>query len=82
MRRFVDAEISFDELASWVERHELHWSSFELDSIAEKLAIAVMHARWDQAYCQEHQDTDYPESELRERIAEDYAEIVGSRALP
>jgi hypothetical protein len=82
MRRFVDAEISFDELASWVERHDLHWSSFELDSLAEKLAGSVMHARWDQEYCQEHQGSDYPEPELRDRIAEDYAEIVGSRALP
>src|SRR5437763_1775819 len=81
MRRFVDAGISFEELATWVERHDLHWSSFEMDSNAEKLAIAVMHARWDQKYCSEHPDScsEYPEPELRERIAEDYSEIFGTK---
>jgi len=79
MHRFIDAEISFEELATWVERHDLHWSSFKLDSIADKSAGAVMHARWDQKYCREHTESEYPERELRERIAEDYAEIFGTK---
>jgi hypothetical protein len=79
MRRFVDAEISFEELATWVERHELHWADFEIDSIADKMAGAVMHARWDQEYCREHGTGEYPEPELRERIAEDLTTIFGAK---
>jgi len=77
MGRFSVGKISFDELVSWVDNNELSWGTFEVDSLADKLSIAVMHALWDKQYA-----GDYPDSELRERIAKDLAEIVGSRALP
>ena len=81
MSRFIDAEISFEELASWVERHELDWGSFELDSLAEKLSGAVLLARWDQQYCREHPESasEYLEADIRERIEEEYAEIFGAK---
>jgi hypothetical protein len=77
MRRFVVGEVSFDELVSWVDGHDLSWGTFAVDSLADKLSIAVMHALWDKEYA-----GDYPEREIRERIAEDLAAIVGTRALP
>ena len=41
-----------------------------------------MHARWDQEYSRQHPEAciEYPESEIRERIAENYAELFGVKA--
>jgi hypothetical protein len=81
MEHFIGASISFEELATWVERHDLDWGSFELGSLAERLSGAVLHARWDQQYCREHPESasEYPEAEIRTRLAEDYAEIFGAK---
>ena len=76
IRRYLDGEIGFKELARWVDRHELSWAEFEMGSFADQLSGSVMLALW------EDQNGDHTEESIRKRIAEEFAEIVGSRALP
>ena len=64
------------ELANWVDDREFEWLDYESKSPAWHLANAVLLTLY------EHQHGDHTEQSLHDRVAEDFAEIVGSRALP
>jgi hypothetical protein len=72
IRRYLDGELSFNELAYWVENHELSWAEFEFGSLALKLSGLVMMTLW------ENQDGVHTEDTMRDTIGTEFAEIVGS----
>jgi hypothetical protein len=76
IRRYLAGELAFKELAHWVNYHELSWAEFEFGSLAAQLSGSVLLTLW------EDQNGDHTPESIHERIAEDFAEIVGSRALP
>jgi|SRR5688572_27577819 len=63
IQRYLNNEISFDELATWVECNEVGWESHEFDSTAEKMALLVMGTLW------EKQDGIHTLESVREVIA-------------
>ena len=76
IQRYLDNEVSFDELATWVECNEVGWESHEFDSVAEKLALMVMGTLW------EKQDGVRTPESIRALIVREFSEIVGSRTSP
>jgi hypothetical protein len=76
IRRYLDVQLGFDEVVSWVDDHELSWAEFEFDSVAGKLATLVMSLHW------EDENGDHSEESLRRTLSTEFAEIVGSRASP
>jgi hypothetical protein len=76
VKSYLDGKLAFRELAYWVEDRMEEWDKFALKSAAMELSGSVLLTLY------EDQHGDHTSESIRERIAEDYAEIVGSRALP
>ena len=45
--RFLDDELSFAELADWVQDQEEHWLSLPLDSLARYVAATILLASYE-----------------------------------
>jgi hypothetical protein len=74
IQRYLDRQVSFEELVHWVDHHELSWAEFDFGSVAEGLSGLVMSLYW------EMQDGAYDEQARRDTLSSEFAEIVGSRA--
>jgi hypothetical protein len=74
VQSYLEGQSSFTELAYWVDDREFEWLNHDSKSPAWHLANAVLLTLY------EHQHGDHTEQSLHDRVAEDFAEIVGSRA--
>ena len=76
VQRYLEAQVSFEELAAWENDHETDLLGLGPKSIGGQLAGAISTTEW------EIRHGDRAHDSAREAIAEDFAEIVGSRVLP
>jgi hypothetical protein len=74
VRSYLDGTTSFVELAGWVDAHDGEWDTVDLDAWPTQLGNAIILTLY------EHQHGDHTEQSLHDRIASEFAEIVGSRA--
>jgi hypothetical protein len=42
VRQYLASKTSFDDLASWVQGHELHWETLAMGSPSRRLASRIM----------------------------------------
>lgn len=76
VQRYLASQVSFEELAAWENDHETDLLELGPQSVGGQLAGAISITEW------EIRNGDRLNDSAREALAEDFAEIVGSRALP
>jgi len=74
VQRYLESQVSFEELAAWENSHETALLELGPKSIGGQLAGAISITEW------EIRRGDRLDESVRDAIAEDFAEIVGSRA--
>jgi hypothetical protein len=73
---YLEAEISFEELAEWENIHETDLLDLGTESAATQLAATVSMIEW------MHRRGDLPAEQVHDYMSENYAEIMTSRATP